>query len=143
MFRPPVNRAMRVLDRSFFRREYPISAAKVYDVKSMSKVQRELVKSREILHIRAIAPVQPVPTEASSDAQKCIILRPELKHNGMQTINVIPNTEISLWSVDRSTWSDSVTRLVGAGDVGIIPFNLALDYESWTASELDVRGPAA
>lgn len=89
MFRPPINRAMRVLDKAFFRKEYPTSAAKVFDMKSISRVQKEFVKSKDLLNIRAVFPVQPVPTEESfSGAQKCILLRPQVKHDGM--LNVVP-----------------------------------------------------
>lgn len=85
MFRPPVNRAMRVLDRSFFRREYPVSAARVFDVKSISRVQKEFVKSKDLLNIRAVFPVQTVPAGVAEGgvAQKCVLLRPEVKHDGI------------------------------------------------------------
>ena len=34
---------------------------------------------------------------------------------------------------DRSTWSDTVRKLEGCGDVEVIPFDLRLDYDQWTA----------
>jgi len=75
---------MRVLDRAFFHREYPISAAKIFDLKSISRVQKEFSKSNDILNIRATYPVQPVPDNIDTKAQKCILLRPEVQHNGTQ-----------------------------------------------------------
>jgi len=87
MFRPPINRAMRVLDKTFFRKEYPTSAAKVFDMRTISRVQKEFVKSKDLLNIRAVFPVQPVPAEYSSDAQKCILLRPQINYNGVLHIH--------------------------------------------------------
>lgn len=86
MFRPPVNRAMRVLDRSFFKTKPTISAAKVFDVKKLSKVRGELTRSRDILNVRQLAPIQSISaTEnaAQSADTKCILLQPEIRHDGM------------------------------------------------------------
>ncbi|CAI7669684.1 unnamed protein product [Penicillium bialowiezense] len=45
MFRPPVNRAMRTLDRSFFRTTIPLSAARIFKPSDISNVRKELAKS--------------------------------------------------------------------------------------------------
>jgi hypothetical protein len=63
MFRPPVNRAMRVLDRSFFRKTIPLSAATVFDNANIARVRVALAKSQDALNvprlevIREILPV--------------------------------------------------------------------------------------
>lgn len=50
MFRPPVNRAMRVLDRSFFRKTIPLSAATVFDNSNIARVRVALTKSQDALN---------------------------------------------------------------------------------------------
>lgn len=81
MFRPPVNRAMRVLDRSFFKKHIPLSAARVYDPRTISKIRTQLEKSKDILDQRMILPIrlEPHPEVAG---RKCILLRPEIRHDG-------------------------------------------------------------
>src|SRR5690348_4701061 len=50
-FRPPVNRTMRVLDRSFFQKTVSLSAATVFDQKNLSSTRGTLQKSGDILAI--------------------------------------------------------------------------------------------
>lgn len=79
MFRPPVNRAMRLLDRSFFVKDVSLSAASILDVRNTSKIRLELEKSRDMLRARAIVPIQPVP---GLSKRKCILLQPGVKFDG-------------------------------------------------------------
>lgn len=85
MFRPPVNRLMRVLDRSFFQKAVPTSAAKVFNHKDISRFRRQLEQTDEILNIpngrRGIPNILPDPEPGSS--LKCVILQPRVKHDGM------------------------------------------------------------
>jgi tRNA (guanine37-N1)-methyltransferase len=89
MFRPPVNRAMKVLDRNFFKTESVISAARVFDTKQLSRIRGQILKSKDILDVRQLHPIQSVPPavqkgDASSKGeQKCILLRPGVVHNGL------------------------------------------------------------
>ena len=87
MFRPPINRSMRMLDRSFFVKDSSISAAGVLDIKKLSKIRERLVKSKDILALRQIFPIHtdptPHPDSTSSAARKCILLRPEVMHEGL------------------------------------------------------------
>ncbi|KAI9838647.1 MAG: hypothetical protein M1819_004961 [Sarea resinae] len=94
MFRPPVNRAMRVLDRSFFKKRVPLSAARIPDNKKISKIRTELDRSQDLLR------------------QPRITMK------------------------DSSTWGPKVEGLVKAGDAGLIPFDVDLDYEYWTYHDI-------
>lgn len=83
MFAPPVNRAMRVLDRSFFQKVVPTSAARIFNTKDISRCRKELEKSRDALLLHRIQTVRPDPSEErASKGGKCILLRPDLSRNG-------------------------------------------------------------
>lgn len=81
MFRAPVNRSMRVLDRAFFHRDIPISAAEVSDIKNLSRVRQTLLKTQEILNVRQYHPIQSLGEE--KDAAKCVLLKPGIVSDGM------------------------------------------------------------
>jgi tRNA (guanine37-N1)-methyltransferase len=80
MFRPPVNRAMRTLDRSFFRKTIPLSAARVFKPSDISKVQKELVKT-DLLVLPRISTVQSIKQEDGS-VLKALLLREHVKVDG-------------------------------------------------------------
>jgi tRNA (guanine37-N1)-methyltransferase len=83
MFRPPVNRAMRVLDRSFFQKKIPASAARVVDNKTISKCRSDLFRSKDVLRLERYQIVRPDPNEADAKAgKKCILLRPQVDEKG-------------------------------------------------------------
>lgn len=81
MFRPPVNRAMRVLDRSFFRKTVPISAATIFQNSDISKTRQELVKSKDLLAIPRLNSIQEFK-EADGLVRKGLLLREDIKHDG-------------------------------------------------------------
>ncbi|KAF1969834.1 hypothetical protein BU23DRAFT_591364 [Bimuria novae-zelandiae CBS 107.79] len=118
MFAPPVNRAMKVLDRSFFQRTVPTSAARIFSPKDISRVRNDLDRSRDSLKTR-LDSVRPDPDSArASKGGKCLLLKPEVVHN------------------DRNTWSSTLQELEQAGTVGVIPYELKLDYDYFTYSEI-------
>ena len=83
MFQPPVNRAMRVLDRSFFRRTIPLAAARVYENSQIAQFRKSL--AHDILNVERITSVKPDPDQSESQSErKAILLRPEVKANGMR-----------------------------------------------------------
>ncbi|KAL2000402.1 hypothetical protein VTN02DRAFT_3167 [Thermoascus thermophilus] len=131
MFRPPVNRAMRVLDRSFFRKTVPLSAATVFDNKNISRIRAELFKNRDLLAVPRQTPVRDVqektvrafkkPGEAiekSDLLKKCLLLREDIKYD------------------DSTTWSRKIAELVESGKVGLGPYDLELDYDYWNYADI-------
>lgn len=93
MFFPPINRAMRALDRSAFTRTVLLSAAQITDVKLLSRVRRELQTSKDALRQERISSVQSIPsTESRAQGQKCILLRPEIKHDGTYPLTNMYNS---------------------------------------------------
>lgn len=81
MFRPPVNRAMRVLDRSFFRKTIPLSAATVFKNSDISRVRDKLMKNRDQFALPRLNSVKEIKKD--DIVRKCLLLKEEIKHNGM------------------------------------------------------------
>jgi tRNA (guanine37-N1)-methyltransferase len=83
MFAPPVNRAMKVLDRSFFQRTVPASAARIFKPQDIARCRKELQLSRDTLPNNRVLPVRPDPdAERAQKGGKCLVLKPEIVHNG-------------------------------------------------------------
>ena len=80
MFRPPINRTMRLLDRSFFKKTIPLSAARIRDNKHISKFRTEL--GRDLLKLDRMPAVRSVRDPQGQEA-KALLLRPEVKADGM------------------------------------------------------------
>jgi tRNA (guanine37-N1)-methyltransferase len=81
MFRPPVNRAMRTLDRSFFRRNVPLSVAQVFKQSDISNVRKDLVRSHDLLVLPRISSIREVKGQ-DGKVWKAMLLREDLKVDG-------------------------------------------------------------
>lgn len=46
-------------------------------------------------------------------------------------------TVTDVW-VDEKTWSETIAKLVRAGDMSLMPWQLKLDYDHWTYRTLDL-----
>ncbi|OKL58098.1 tRNA (guanine(37)-N1)-methyltransferase [Talaromyces atroroseus] len=133
MFRPPVSRGMRVLDRSFFKKSVPISAATVFENKNIMSVRKTLTSSKDVLDLPRYDVCQ-FPTAETlvvgKEGQtlemnrlelrkkKCLVLRPEIKHD------------------DATTWSPIINKLVEEGTVGLGPYTVELDYSYWNFADI-------
>ena len=125
MFRPPVNRTMRVLDRPYFNTVFPIAAAKVGDWQKINGLKTRLRK--EMLELERRKPVENV-SEAPGEISKVILLKPHITPNGTSfLLNEWTGTD----SIDESTWSPTISDLVKSQDISIVPFDLELDYSYW------------
>lgn len=83
MFAPPVNRAMKVLDRSFFQKTVPASAARIFSPKDISRCRMDLIRSKDGMDMNRMQVIRTDPDpERAAKGGKCILLRPEIKHNG-------------------------------------------------------------
>ena len=114
MFRPPVNRAMRELDRSFFRRTVPLAAARVYEHALISRCRADL--GRDLLQLDRIGPIRSDPGDANDkkNARKLLLLKPEIRPQ------------------DPSTWTSKLQQLIQENKVAVTPYELELDYDVWT-----------
>lgn len=77
MFRPPVNRLMKVVDRSFFQKTVLLSAAQVNDNRRIPSVRAEL--KHDILQLERLQVVRPAP---NASGLKALLLKPEIKADG-------------------------------------------------------------
>lgn len=108
MFAPPINRAMQVLDRSFFSKTIPLAAALITDNSQIQSTRQQL--KRDILDVGKIGSVVQDP----SSSYKALILGPQIS------------------AKDNNTWSDTIKQLVQQRKVTIIPYDLKLSYPDWT-----------
>lgn len=80
MFRPPVNRAMRTLDRSFFRKTVPVSAAKIFQNSEISRVRKALGANKDLLVLPRLNVVRELKEQ--DGVKKALLLREGVKHDG-------------------------------------------------------------
>ena len=71
LFLPPLNRSMRVLDRSLFQKTIPTSAARVFNPRDISSVQKAC--AADLLRVRR---VQLMPSDPDNAGRKLLVLRP-------------------------------------------------------------------
>ncbi|CAL8582823.1 tRNA(m(1)G37)methyltransferase [Xanthoria parietina] len=117
MFRPPINRAMRSLDRAFFRKDVYLAAACVLDSKLIATYRNEL--HGDILKLERLPPIRPIPPGIAADKNtKCLLLKPDIQIE------------------DRSSWSPKLHSLVESQQLLLTPFHLQLDYNYWTYHDI-------
>ncbi|KAH7370623.1 guanine-N(1)--methyltransferase-like protein [Rhexocercosporidium sp. MPI-PUGE-AT-0058] len=116
LFRPPIVRsASAALDRALFSKTIPIAAARVANLKNLSRFRQQLDKSKELMQLERVMNVRPDPDPVLAEkGGKCLLLKPEVKPE------------------DPSTWSAALREAVKGEDVGVIPYDLKLDYNYWT-----------
>ena len=78
MFRPPVNRAMRALDRSFFHKQIPLAAARILESRNIAKCRNELYN--ELLKLERVSAVKQDPWRKG---MKALLLKPEIRPDSM------------------------------------------------------------
>jgi tRNA (guanine37-N1)-methyltransferase len=84
MMRPPVNRAMRTLDRAFFSKTIPISAARVFTNQHISQCRKDLERSSDLLQATRLSSIiQDPDVELAKQGRRCLLLKPEIKHDGI------------------------------------------------------------
>ncbi|KAL6720775.1 tRNA(m(1)G37)methyltransferase [Lecanora helva] len=111
MFRPPVNRTMRKLDRPFFKKTIPTSAARVIEKREIARCRKVL--GHDLLKLDRMQAIKTVPGPQGEET-KALLLRPEIKPE------------------DQATWSSRLVELVRSSQVEVIPYDLAIDYDYWT-----------
>ncbi|PLN82273.1 hypothetical protein BDW42DRAFT_184888 [Aspergillus taichungensis] len=117
MFRPPINRAMRVLDRSFFQKTVPLSAATVFRSTDISKARGELQRNRDLLAMPRLSSIREVRGE-DDVVRKCLLLREGVKHD------------------DATTWSSKIKELVEKEVIKVQGYDLKLEYDYWNYADI-------
>ena len=114
MFRPPIDRAMRVLDRAFFKKTVPLAAVKMTSNTQIAPFRKLL--GRDILSLEWQSPVKSDPLD--KNAPKCLLLRPEIRPN------------------DPSTWTPKLSELVDSKQISIAQYDLKLSYDDWNYHDI-------
>ncbi|KAI1639451.1 Met-10+ like-protein-domain-containing protein [Biscogniauxia mediterranea] len=119
IFRPPLMRAAAVgeaivLDRSRFTKTVNLAAAAVADVKQISGWRRKLQQDRSLISAERISAVVSHPEPAlASRGTKCLLLDPRIKPGAPET------------------WTPALRAGVQAAELGIVPYDLQLNYDYW------------
>ncbi|KAF2994129.1 tRNA(m(1)G37)methyltransferase [Neopestalotiopsis sp. 37M] len=113
LFRPPVLRPFTgALDRSLFSRTIPLAAAAINDVKQISRLRKDLARSKELLNVERISPIAPHPDSAqAAQGKKCLLLDPSVKTD------------------EPSTWGEVVKAAAEQNELAVVPYDLKLDYD--------------
>ena len=85
MLRPPINRALKQLDRSLFSKTIPLSAIKVSDLRQIAKLKQDL--RRDLYFVDRRKYVVSLPQENDGWPGKALLLRPEIKADGSWTFD--------------------------------------------------------
>ncbi|RMZ66786.1 hypothetical protein GMOD_00002154 [Pyrenophora seminiperda CCB06] len=97
----------------------PTSAARIFNPKDISRCRKELTASKDTLPNNRIDPIRADPdAERATKGSKCLLLRPEVLHT------------------DPTTWSHKLRDLEQDGTLGVIPYQIHLDYDYFTYSEI-------
>ena len=72
---------MQVLDRAFFSKEIPLSAARVMSNQNISRCRAQLDRSRDLLRQERISSVCADP-QLAAEGRKCLLLRPDIRTDG-------------------------------------------------------------
>ncbi|OQO06231.1 hypothetical protein B0A48_08819 [Cryoendolithus antarcticus] len=134
MFRAPVNRSMRTLDRNSFRKVIPLHAARVPENKNISKVRSELERSKDALHQDRLGSVFPDPDrDRAKSGTKCVLLRPGRRKEATETgDNPHDGAEVT----SPPLYSSVLDALLEQNIIDLVPYSLYLDYSYWTYHDI-------
>ncbi|KAI0842044.1 Met-10+ like-protein-domain-containing protein [Hypoxylon sp. FL0890] len=120
LIRPPVIRsALGVLDRSLFSKTVNLAAAAVAEKKNISVWRQKLQRDNTLLALERIRGVVPHPDQKlASQGTKCLLLDPKIKAG-------VPET-----------WTPVIQEGVASSEIGVIPYDLSLDYDYWSYEDV-------
>ncbi|KAI0911800.1 Met-10+ like-protein-domain-containing protein [Ustulina deusta] len=120
LIRPPaVRHTVGVLDRTLFAKTVNLAAAAVVDKKKIAQWRQSLQKEKTLLSAERLASVvpHPDPTLASQGA-RFLLLDPKVRPG-------VPDT-----------WTPLLRDAVEKQELGVVPYDLSLDYAHWTYEEV-------
>lgn len=140
VFLPPVNRAMRTLDRNFFRKTIPLVAAHIFDSKNIGKFQKECAK--DILRLPRTKTI--VEKDAVGGVIKLLLLRPGVKIDGNNTrrVELRGILELTISTTDLSTAGEKTREFIQSKILELLPYTLDMTYENWSYCTLTHLPPA-
>lgn len=72
---------MRVLDKAFFQKTVPLSAARIFDVRQTGALRKAC--RPDVLHLPRIDALQWDPDQERYKGRKVMLMKPEVKHDGL------------------------------------------------------------
>ncbi|KAI0430255.1 Met-10+ like-protein-domain-containing protein [Xylaria sp. FL1042] len=120
LIRPPtVRHTIGVLDRTLFAKTVNLAAAAVADKKRIAQWRQNLQKEKILLSAERLSGVVPHPDQTlASQGARCILLDPKVRPG-------VPGT-----------WTPLLRDAVAKQELGVIPYDLSLDYAYWTYEEV-------
>lgn len=119
LLRPPMLGPSTVLNKAAFSKTINIAAASILDSKNISRIRHSLSKHSDTLSLDRLSVIQPDPdTSLAAKGRKCLLLKPTISPK------------------EPDTWGPVVSELVKNGEVGLVPFELKLDYDYWTSRDV-------
>ncbi|OTB06614.1 hypothetical protein M426DRAFT_20712 [Hypoxylon sp. CI-4A] len=127
LFRPPAIRsALGVLDRSLFSKTVNLAAAAVAEKKNISAWRQKLQRENTLLSLERLPSVVPHPDRSlASQGTKCLLLDPKVKPSGTVSSELLPET-----------WTSILQEGVASKELGVIPYDLSLDYDYWSYEDI-------
>ncbi|KUI54048.1 tRNA (guanine(37)-N1)-methyltransferase [Cytospora mali] len=115
LMRPPRLQPSTTLNKALFSKTVNLAAASVRDNKKLSNLRQALAKSGDILPLDRISAIIPDPdADLAAKGRKCLLLNP----------SILPK--------QPETWGPVISELVKKEEVGIVPYELKLEYDYWT-----------
>ena len=127
VFRPPINRSMRSLDRNFFRKKIPLAAAKISDNKKITQFRKDL--GQDLLRLERYTSIKELP--GHERGTKALLLNPNIGVQGGRFCCLQYRIIVDCL-IESETWSSKLLELVKTQQVALVPYEVELDYDYWT-----------
>lgn len=115
LLRPPTLRPSTVLNKAAFTKTLNLAAASVRDNKNITRIRQTLSKTANILPLERLSVIVPDPDASlAAKGRKVLLLKP------------------SICPAKPETWGPVISELVSRDEVGIVPYEVRLDYNYWT-----------
>lgn len=115
LLRPPVLRPSTVLDKAAFTKTVNLAAACIRDNRNITRIRQALTKNNDALSLDRLSAIIPDPDASlAAKGRKALLLKPAIS------------------PAKPESWGPVITELVSRDEVGVVPYELQLDYEYWT-----------
>lgn len=115
LMRPPLLQPSTTLNKALFSKTVNLAAASVRDNKKLSSLRQALSKSGDILPLDRISAIIPDPdADLAAKGRRCLLLNPSISPK------------------QPETWGPIISELVRKDEVGLVPYELKLEYDYWT-----------
>ncbi|KAI1203000.1 Met-10+ like-protein-domain-containing protein [Nemania serpens] len=120
LFHPPtIRHTIGVLDRALFAKTVSLAAVAIADKKKIAQWRQTLRKEESLLSAERLSCVVAHPDQTlASQGTRCLLLDPKVRPQAPET------------------WTPLVRDGIEKQELGIVPYDLSLDYAYWTYDEV-------